>query len=371
MTRVVCHADRAKIPAHEDGSIHVWLYGPSPPYEHVGTVGAQAMEAASRLTLRPSAQAIDLLSIAMAVTAADTFVLRADAPTGWSRSFEIVVPLADPDPWTAIKPTIESTLRFLSSDIWKFEFVRGGAEPPTDALIKSRNRVVDISKANCVSLFSGGLDSAIGALDLIDQKQRPLLVSHASRGDADKQEAIAQILPAKCPRMAVNTYPTWAGVDDDSMRTRSFQFIALGALAAEAVASYRGSKAVDLFVCENGLIALNPPLTPRRMGSLSTRTAHPHYLEGVQKIFSAVGLPVRLSNPYRFRTKGEMAQGHAADASFEKFSAATVSCGKWKRRNQQCGRCVPCLIRRASLHAAGVADGTDCPSSNALRQILA
>ena len=168
MTRIVCHAGRTGVPELPDGYIHVWLYGPSPPYTHVGTVGAQAMDAASRLMLRPSLAAMDLLSIAMAVTAADTFVLRADAPDGWGRSFDIVLPLADPVPWEAVRPALEATLRFLSSDKWHFEFVAGGPVPPADSVIRNRNRVVDLSKVDCVSLFSGGLDSAIGALDLQD-----------------------------------------------------------------------------------------------------------------------------------------------------------------------------------------------------------
>jgi hypothetical protein len=40
------------------------------------------------------------------------------------------------------------------------------------------------------------------------------------------------------------------------------------------------------------------------------------------------------------------------------LAAASYSCGKGKRINRQCGRCVPCLIRRAAFHGAGVADGT-------------
>lgn len=359
VTRIVCHADQRTIPGNPDGQIHVWLYGTSPPGAHVGTVGAQAMDAASRLLLRPSTAAMDLLSIAMAVTAADTFVLRADTPNGWARTFEITLPLADPTPWMALKSSLEGTLRFLSSDIWTFNFVGGGASPPAEAIIRSRNKVVDLSKVDCVSLFSGGLDSGVGALDLLSQGRRPLLVSHASRGDADKQDKIAALLPVNCERMSVNTYPTWAGPDDDSMRTRSFQFLALGIIAAEATSRYRNVASTDLFVCENGLIALNPPLTPRRMGSHSTRTAHPHFLAGVQRIVQAIGLPVTISNPYRHRTKGEMAAPHAAEPGFRRFASDTVSCGKWKRRNQQCGRCVPCLIRRASLHTARVTDDTD------------
>lgn len=359
MTRLVFHVARDDVPKQPDGDIHVWLYGPSPPYEHAASVGAQALDAASRLTLRPSAAALDLLSIAMAVTAADTFVLRADARGGWSRDFEIVLPLSDPAPWRAVKTSLQSTLRYLSSDTWDFHFTDNGVPPPSAALIKSKQRVVDLSQADCVSLFSGGLDSAIGALDLLAKGSRPLLVSHASRGDADKQDQVHGMLPSACQRISVNTYPTWSGVDDDSMRTRSFQFLALGVLAAEAVASYRAAAKSDLYVCENGLIALNPPLTPRRMGSHSTRTAHPHFLSSTQSLLDAVRLPVQIVNPYRHMTKGEMARPYAADAKFPLFASTTVSCGKWKRRNQQCGRCVPCLIRRASLHAAAVDDTTD------------
>jgi hypothetical protein len=359
MTRLIFHVDRESIPEQPDANIHVWLYGPSPPFEHAGSVGAQALEEASRLTLRPSPAAVDFMSIAMAVTAADTFVARADARGGWSRDFEIVLPLADPDPWNALKPQLQSTLRFLSSDTWEFKFTEYGVQPPPSSLIKSRQRVVDLSQVDCVSLFSGGLDSAIGVLDLLAKSRRPLLISHAYAKDAQKQDEVARLLPSQCQRVSVNTYPTWGGADDDSMRTRSFQFLALGTVAAEAVAAYRGASKAKLYVCENGLIALNPPLTPRRMGSHSTRTAHPHFLEGIQSLLDALHLPVQIINPYRHLTKGEMMLPYASDPNFRTFASSTVSCGKWKRRNQQCGRCVPCLIRRASLHAAAVVDDTD------------
>ncbi|MEH2595064.1 hypothetical protein V1278_001977 [Bradyrhizobium sp. AZCC 1577] len=359
VTRFVFHIDQKTVPDEPDGDVHVWLYGPSPPYEHVGTVGARAYDAATRLSLQPSRAAMDFLSIAMAVTAADTFILRADEPDGWRRTFEMHLPLCEPDRWMPLKAQLEATLRFLSSDLWHFEFTSGGMDPPPISEIRSRNRVINLARVDCVALFSGGLDSAIGTLDLLARGTRPLLVSHASKGDADKQDIVASLLPSTCERMSVNSYPTWAGADDDSQRTRSFQFLALGTLAAEAVARYRRVQKADLFVCENGLIALNPPLTPRRMGSHSTRTAHPHFLGSVQALLDGAGIPVAVSNPYRHATKGEMAAPHAAQKAFSQFASETVSCGKWKRRNQQCGRCVPCLIRRASLYAAGVVDGTD------------
>ena len=42
----------------------------------------------------------------------------------------------------------------------------------------------------------------------------------------------------------------------------------------------------------------------------------------------------------------------------------TISCGKFRRINQQCGRCVPCIIRRAAYHAASIPDRTRYKYSN-------
>src|ERR1700720_2862833 len=132
MTRLIFHVDRNAIPkAPVNNEVHVWLYGKSPPYPHVGSVGAQASEVAARLTVRLSAAAVDFLSIAMAVTAADTFVMRGDAPDGWSRSFDIELPLAEPSRWQSLKPQLEAALRFLSSDQWSFKFLPGGLRPPS------------------------------------------------------------------------------------------------------------------------------------------------------------------------------------------------------------------------------------------------
>jgi hypothetical protein len=370
MTRLVFHLERNDLPSGPThGEIPVWLYGGSPPAAHIGTVGAQAIEIAARFGVRPSSAAIDFLSIAMAVTAADTFVMRDDASDAWSRSFEIVLPLAEPARWEPLRSQLEAALRFLSNDEWFFKFVPGGARPPLPSEIRRKIDVFDLSKVDCVSLFSGGLDSGIGALDLIAAGCRPLLVSHAARGDARHQAAVESLLPRGCQRVCVNTYPTWSGADDDSMRTRSLQFLALGTLSAQAVAAFRGLQTVELFVSENGLIALNPPLTPRRIGSHSTRTAHPFFLESICNILSAAGLPVTIINPYKHRTKGEMASVHRITPNFETFVEQTVSCGKWKRENQQCGRCVPCLIRRASPHAAGILDRTNYQSPR-LAQVL-
>lgn len=182
--------------------------------------------------------------------------------------------------------------------------------------------------------------------------------SSATSIAATYQEDVASRLPRSVPSIHANFYPTWDGPDDDTMHTRSVSFLALGVLAATAISQFRGDRIIDLVIAENGFIALNAPLTPRRVGTLSTRTAHPHFLGEMQTILDAVGLPVRIENTCRHQTKGEMLRGSIHEPDFAKLAVATVSCGKWKRRNIQCGRCVPCLVRRAAFHAAALPDTT-------------
>ncbi|MBU2147700.1 MAG: 7-cyano-7-deazaguanine synthase [Alphaproteobacteria bacterium] len=358
MTDVIFLLDPQLVPSSPGNDIHVLLYGGEPVQIGTGAIGAQLRDEASRLGVQPTVAAMDFVSLALAVTAADTFVQRDDADNGWSREIHVVLPLHAPQPWTAVKTELEDALRFLSGDNWKFEFVNGGEPPPTRQRVRSRQRTISIGNVDLVSLFSGGLDSTISTIELLRGGKRPLLVSHAYRGDAQKQDLIAGQLPNNPQRFSVNAHPTWSGTSDVSMRTRSFNFIAFGVLAAQARSSFRNG-VTELLMPENGLIALNAPLTPRRIGSLSTRTTHPHFLASVQAILTLVGLEVTIRNPYEATTKGEMVLGMASYPGFERIASETVSCGKWKRTNRQCGRCVPCLIRRASFYAGAVDDKTD------------
>jgi len=64
----------------------------------------------------------------------------------------------------------------------------------------------------------------------------------------------------------------------------------MGALVAATLAQNNGkNRQVRLNIPENGLIAINPPLTNRRIGALSTRTTI--ILSGMlQQVFAVVGL---------------------------------------------------------------------------------
>ena len=365
MTCLICHHNDNLLPKATPGNIPVLMYGATSPRYDAASIGNQAYKEVKRLGVSVPQTAIDFLTISMAVTAADTFVVRENtAQDGWARDIRLVVPIGEPQRWEPATRTLEKALRFLSGDNWEIELHEGGPLAPSP---RKRGNLIKLDRHSCVCLFSGGLDSAIGALDLLANQELPLLVSHSYRGDKSRQEEIYRHLPVAPSRFLASANPTSQAnyyATDVSMRTRSINFLAYGVVAAAALDDLLISRPVKLIVPENGLIALNAPLTPRRIGSLSTRTTHPHYLALIQTVLDVVGLNVKIVNPYRHKTKGEMILECCDQGTLNSIIDRTVSCGKWKRTGVQCGRCVPCLIRRASYHAAGIPDRTTYRSVN-------
>jgi len=135
-------------------------------------------------------------------------------------------------------------------------------------------------------------------------------------------------------------------------------FFAFAALAASAIEPQSDSPA-DIYVPENGFISLNIPLNSGRMGSFSTKTTHPVYLEGIQNLWNEVGINLNLIMPYQFKTKGEVLAECKNQQLLKELVFQSVSCGKYRvYKMQHCGRCVPCLVRRAAFQHWGAVDQT-------------
>ncbi|WP_175481794.1 Qat anti-phage system QueC-like protein QatC [Palleronia pelagia] len=315
-----------------------------------------------------SPKAFDFLSIALSAVTADVFVPRASSANGFSRAIELTTSVQDPAFWKAQASDLEEALNFLTGDRWEMTFVGEGRSAPTAASRKGLRQRTKLLDSNCVCLFSGGLDSLLGAIDLIEDANRsPFLVSRESTGDKMYQTNLRALLPSR-PHLGANDAPQGpegqygAYPREDTTRARSLLFLAMGVCVASAIAERNGllsaAGQVPLYIPENGFIALNPPLSPRRVGALSTRTAHPEFLSGIQRILDAGSIPVTIENPFRHKTKGEMLRGNSNAPLARSLASNTVSCGRWKRKRMQCGHCVPCLIRRAAFHASNVTDGT-------------
>ena len=348
--RLVCGPDTFGLRG-ADEALRVLLYG-QPETKNQGSAGEAVKQEMQRRRLEASPRAWDFLSLALSVVAADFAGLRNRSPDGWTREFELEVAVADPDFWGSQTELLTKALAFLTTDRWQLHFHEGGFVP-----VSPRRPVRP--EENCVTLLSGGLDSLIGALDLVGTGWKHLAVSQTVRGDASKQAAFAKQIGEGLNHLQLNHNAHVPGPQESSQRARSLIFIAFGILAATTLRRYHDGETVPLYVCENGFIALNPPLTGARLGSLSTRTAHPEYLVRLQRLLDTAGLRVILKNPYGAQTKGEMLRSCAEPTLLKALAAHSTSCGRFQRFNyRHCGRCVPCQVRRAAFMAWGIGDTT-------------
>jgi hypothetical protein len=294
----------------------------------------------------PSIPAWDFMTIALSVTSADCYVSRSKCVDGWTRVINIEIYLVNPTPWNMVKEQLQDTLRFLTGDYWKITFHQGG-EPPEEPRNQS-----DFD-ADCISLLSGGLDSLVGYIDLISENRKPILVSQII--DSQIQQKFAKSVVKNQPHFQWSHAIHPKG-NEDSTRARSIVFFAFAAI----VASYLGSedKPFEIVVPENGFISLNIPLNPGRFGSLSTKTTHPVYLKGLQDIWKKVGIHAYLQLPYKFKTKGELLCECPNRSLIESLASQSISCGRFGRTHKHCGRCVPCMVRRAAFMKTGINDDT-------------
>ncbi len=295
----------------------------------------------------PSIPVWDFMLFCFAVYAADVAVLRKGSADGWTRQIELDITLNDPGPWEANKIIAEDMLRVLSGDFWTLRFLPGGPTPP-----KGNRRLCD---RDCVSLLSGGLDSLIGGIDATAQGRKPIFVSQLAFEDTARQVAYANALGGGAWPQQWSHNVDFKGKKETSTRARSMAFYGLAVLAT----SLLEIKRPDILVPENGFISINPPLLPGRMASLSTRTTHPLFMAQLQRLLDAVGVNTQLSMPYRFKTKGEMLVQCADQSLLAKYACDSTSCGRFRTYNRtHCGRCVPCMVRKAAILRWGIADTT-------------
>ena len=320
----------------------------------------QIVDALKNRGLYPSDEAIDLAILAGAVTAADTRINRdSESQDSWTREIDLYIPVKHRDRWEASQTLIERMLHFLSGDSWRLFFRERHKD--YQVLLDEPKELITPS-FSCACLFSGGLDSFTGAVDLLESGENPLFVSHYWDASTSSQLPCASVLGTKYGDFEPRHVRARIGFPDDlvkgsapekTLRGRSFLFFSLAALATSGI-----NQETTIYVPENGLISLNVPLDPLRLGAWSTRTTHPFYLARWQELLDQLGLTVRLANPYRFKTKGEMLVDCKDRAFLQDHLAQTISCssytkGRFKGHSHgHCGYCVPCLIRRASIEKA-------------------
>ncbi|WP_019482566.1 hypothetical protein [Arthrobacter sp. TB 23] len=298
----------------------------------------------------------DLVHIAAGAYMADRSTKRG---VRFSRDIAIQVAVLARDAWTdELLDTTADLLGWLTGDNWNLTV--------TAAPDVSFEDTIEIGDGGPVSLLSGGLDSYLGAIQLLKSGTTPTFVGHKDTATSIRgaQTAVGTWLAksfAPAPSYTRLQLAQATRRREPSSRSRAFMFLSLGI----ALANSTGSK--SLIVPENGYTGINLPLRPNRGGALSTRSTHPETFRRVADILAGLNIELSISNPFEWMTKGE-AMESVRDIQppdgWEDAAAKTLSCsklgGNWfaGSPNLNCGLCVPCMVRRATFVKANIVDTT-------------
>lgn len=297
----------------------------------------------------------DALLLAAAVEFCDRIKRR--LAYQWSREFELRLPVHKTSRWLRrdVAESLTDALEFLTGDRWRLEFVerKKTHDRPQQGLFE-----LPPLEAPIVIPFSEGLDSkAVAGLVARVEGDRLIRVRLGSKAADRRKDASGRRQPFTAVPYKVSPGDGVRFVET-SARSRGFKFALLSGLAAHL------AKAKRIIVPESGQGALGPSFVPVGQAYEDYRN-HPVFTEKMAVFLRALlGSDFRFEFPRLWSTKGETLRAFAS-AGGSRDWAKTRSCWQDHRhvsvnhRRRQCGICAACMLRRLSVHAAGLSEAAE------------
>ena len=304
----------------------------------------------------------DLIDIAVAVHMADRLSKNdGDMP----RRILLRIPIRAPEirDRLSIHKKLQEILYWFTEDHWTFEFTPHSKLGRSAEINNPLPLFQDTLTPTRVVLWSGGLDSFAGIYQLLlkEDTTHYMLFGTGSNNiisSAQRRTAapIERLFPQRTElvQLPFHLEDKSGGVKKSAYaRSRGFVFMLLGAVCA----CQAGKN--TLYICENGIGAINLPFRKSEVGLDHSRSVHPLSLLFMGELLSSIlNRPFSFENPFVWSTKAEMCkeplQLGAAEAMF-----STISCDSGHRKRPiQCGYCSSCLLRRQAIAFHGVTDQT-------------
>jgi len=291
----------------------------------------------------------DSLVVAAAVEFCDRIQRR--QTHHWGRTFELTVPVHDPDRWSAVSVSaaLKAALDFLTGDCWQITF----AARKAPAYVPQQFSFEVPGETRAVIAFSEGLDSRAVA-GLMHREYGDGLI-RVRLGTKQFQPPITQS-GKKQPFTSIpyEVKPKTGEFIESSARSRGFKFATMSGIAAYLV------KAEKVIMTESGQGSIGPVLVPVGQGYEDYRS-YPLFTDRMEKfLYALLGHSVRFDFPRLWSTKGETLAAFVKECSDGSTWKMTRSCWQQTRHSsvggklRQCGICAACMLRRLSVHAAGL-----------------
>lgn len=302
----------------------------------------------------------DAMVLAAAIEFADKSVKR--TPLGWARRLNLQVPVHDLRRWTAahVSEALHEALGFLTGDFWEITFVKrsASASPP------AQERLELGVQTEAVIAYSEGMDSRAVAGIMGASLGEKLVRVRVGSNAIDHPKYLSNKDPFATVPYKVRTH---VSNRETSARSRGFKFALISGLAAYL------AEAKKVFFPESGQGALGPALVTVNHGYPDYRN-HPLFAMRMERFLMALlRAEVRFEFPRIWATKGETLREFIALGTGNAWRS-TRSCwrnSQWASlggKLRQCGACAACMLRRLSVHAAGLEEDPDiyiCKDMNA------
>lgn len=293
----------------------------------------------------------DALLVAAAVEFADRIGRR--SALKWDRQFALRIPVHEPARWNdaKVRMILHDMLNFLTGDQWEISF-----RARTKVLDAVQRRFELPAGITTVIPFSDGLDSrAVAGLMTKEFGDKLIRVRLGSkRSDAPCSRRYQH------PFTSV-PYRVRPGKDrfvESSARSRGFKFALISGLAAYL------AKASQVIVSESGQGSLGPALVTVGQAYEDYRS-HPLFTTRMERFLAALlNHPVQFLFPRIWYSKAETLAAFVRECDSSGWEG-TLSCWQQTRqvsvaqKRRQCGICAACMLRRMSIHAAGLTESQE------------
>ena len=322
----------------------------------------------AKATIYKDNLAQDLIRIAVYVYIADCMTKRGSKEAVstdpydeyWNVNLNFYIPVLELNFWNReeVKGLLSKALGFVVGHKYKFNFC-SWIEDNKQLLLDLPTKKLDI---DCISMFSGGLDSLYSSLLLLEEDRKPLLLSHQSNNKLVKKrtelkDEVAKVYNDGLIKWELPLKKKNGNSIEFTQRSRSFVYACLGIGFAKCL------DLEDVYLSDNGIVSFNLRSTDQNIGTLNTRSTNPkliYYVNELSKLMWQDKAP-KVENKLIHLTKADVVKG-IKKLNQDKLLPLTHSCvSTLGLTNVQpfCGVCSQCVDRRFATEYAEISKANE------------